>query len=133
VRRKRPESVQVLNSPTSLLFDSHESKSSAEASSPFSNFQRTLATFQPKLDALQPKLDKARFKTEAGLSRRGYVRGSSFKYERSEDREGLVGGDSVFGDDHAIDESDDERQTRSRLQDRQDNLKWPVEEGWRPL
>ncbi|KAJ8522784.1 hypothetical protein ONZ45_g661 [Pleurotus djamor] len=55
---------------------------------PLANFQRTLATFQPKLDALQPKLDKVRYKAEAGLSRRGFVR-EGHRWE-GEDEEGLM-------------------------------------------
>lgn len=41
-----------------------------------SNIQRTIATLQPKLDGLQlqPRLEKARYKAEAGISRRGFVR-----------------------------------------------------------
>ncbi|KAJ8520802.1 hypothetical protein ONZ45_g2408 [Pleurotus djamor] len=55
---------------------------------PLANFQRTLATFHPKLDALQPKLDKVRYKAEAGLSRRGFVR-EGHRWE-GEDEEGLM-------------------------------------------
>ncbi|TFK61061.1 hypothetical protein BDN72DRAFT_863892 [Pluteus cervinus] len=51
---------------------------SGSGSSPLrlGHFQRTLATLQPRFEALQPKLDKARYKAEAGLSRRGFVRGA---------------------------------------------------------
>ena len=58
-----------------------------------SNIQRTIATLQPKLDALQiqPRLDKARYKAEAGLSRRGFVSGGRAKGGvEGEEEEGLV-------------------------------------------
>ncbi|KAG9220178.1 hypothetical protein CCMSSC00406_0007127 [Pleurotus cornucopiae] len=55
-----------------------------------SPFHRTLATLQPKLDALQPKLDKVRYKAEAGLSRRGFVRERGWR--EGEDEQGLMGG-----------------------------------------
>ena len=61
--------------------------------SPLSNIQRTLATLQPRLDALQPRLDKARYKAEAGLSRRGFVRdGKVGKSDLEvEEEKGLMG------------------------------------------
>ena len=130
LRRKRPESVQVLGSGevlqgsltrlessvstssssstlsrhTSLSTSGHRrsslsvsstphSNSSSHAESPMSNIQRTIATLQPKLDALQiqPRLDKARYKAEAGLSRRGFVSGGRAKGGvEGEEEEGLV-------------------------------------------
>ncbi|TFK64798.1 hypothetical protein BDN72DRAFT_962980 [Pluteus cervinus] len=57
---------------------SNSSQGSEVGSSPLhlGHLQRTLATLQPRFEALQPKLDKARYKAEAGLSRRGFVRGA---------------------------------------------------------
>ncbi|KIM40807.1 hypothetical protein M413DRAFT_446178 [Hebeloma cylindrosporum] len=130
LRRKRPESVQVLGSGevlqgsltrlesapstssssstisrhASLSTSGHRrsslsisstthSNSSSHTESPMSNIQRTIATLQPKLDALQiqPRLDKARYKAEAGLSRRGFVSGGRAKSGvEGEEEEGLV-------------------------------------------
>ena len=130
LRRKRPESVQVVGSSevlqgsstrlestlstsssssalsrhTSLSTPGHrrsslsvsstpQANSSSHTESPMSNIQRTIATLQPKLDALQiqPRLDKARYKAEAGLSRRGFVSGGRAKGGvEGEEEEGLV-------------------------------------------
>ena len=80
---------------------SHANTSTSGAThhdSPLGNIQRTLATLQPKLDALQlqPRLDKARYKAEAGLSRRGFVRdGRAGKGGlEGEEEEGLMDGSS---------------------------------------
>ncbi|KAF8957729.1 hypothetical protein BDZ97DRAFT_1844870 [Flammula alnicola] len=136
VRRKRPESVQVLgsgevvvgsltrreepSSPTSssglsrhtslsnpsnhrrsslsvssMPHSNQTSASSSHDNNPLSNIQRTIATLQPKLDALQiqPRLDKARYKAEAGLSRRGFVRdpARANTWQEGEEKEGLMG------------------------------------------
>jgi hypothetical protein len=67
--------------------------SSGHIDSPLSNIHRTIATLQPKLDALQiqPRLDKARYKAEAGLSRRGFVSGGRAKTGlEGQEEEGLV-------------------------------------------
>lgn len=130
LRRKRPESVQVIGSGeilqgsltrlesslstsssssslsrhTSLSTPGHRrsslsisstphSNNSTHTESPMSNIQRTIATLQPKLDSLQiqPRLDKARYKAEAGLSRRGFVSGGRTKVGvEGEEEEGLV-------------------------------------------
>lgn len=72
--------------------------------SPFSNIQRTIATLQPKLDALQPKLDKARYKAEAGLSRRGFVHNRTNKGGiEGEEEEELMG---ARGEDKSEDDWD---------------------------
>ncbi|KAF8163845.1 hypothetical protein B0H34DRAFT_795489 [Crassisporium funariophilum] len=174
LRRKRPESVQMLSSPKgesstgtnplarhatiSTPSNTHRRSSLSVSStpssnhsthaayeSPMSNIQRTIATLQPKLDALQiqPRLDKARYKAEAGFSRRGFVRdvGRHKAGVEGEEEEGLFHGN---GGDAGVDdaEEDDEwMRGRGRSWDREgggakdgdDNLKWPVGEGWKPL
>ncbi|PFH45493.1 hypothetical protein AMATHDRAFT_88789 [Amanita thiersii Skay4041] len=55
----------------------------------FGNLHRTLTSaLHPKLEVIQPRLEKARFKAEAGLSRRGFVRDMG----GGEEGEGLVAG-----------------------------------------
>ncbi|KAK7062788.1 hypothetical protein VNI00_000278 [Paramarasmius palmivorus] len=130
VRKKRPESVQVLpgspglglgNSPGGSGATRHMSMSTSGASSSFGspsqsfkqqfdahrreitfpnhdsskhahdplNLKSLAASLQPQFQQIQPKLDKARFKAEAGLSRRGFmVNPNSGK--RREDQEGLM-------------------------------------------
>jgi len=57
-----------------------------------SNIQRTLAQLQMKA---QPKFDAARYKAEAGLSRRGFVGGGGrgLGMQRDEGTQGLMGDD----------------------------------------
>ncbi|KAL0959071.1 hypothetical protein HGRIS_014371 [Hohenbuehelia grisea] len=128
---------------------------------PLGNIQRTLATLQPKLDALQPRLEKVRYKAEAGLSRRGFVRDG--RHPEGEDEEGLIPGggrrrvsassfddegwervgvDSMGGVDVVSgDEGPDghhntnfaDRRSGAAVSTDRDNLKWPAGEGWRPL
>lgn len=126
--------------------------------SPLSNIQRTIASLQPKLDGLQlqPRLEKVRYKAEAGLSRRGFVRdaqGGKSGLE-GEEEEGLVGtrgrkvrgrweknGDGNSAEDSSdagpaqdtpdVDDGDDYFRGRPSVE--KDNLKWPVGEGWKPL
>lgn len=124
-RRKRPESFQFNSAPL-------------DSDSPLSNFQRTLANLQPKLDALQPKLDKARYKAEAGLSKRGFVRDGSRSGVEGEE-EGLVDRTegSVFDDTYAFD-APDSPSSKNWDRDREwrvekDSNKWPLEQGWKPL
>ncbi|KAF4615789.1 hypothetical protein D9613_012356 [Agrocybe pediades] len=131
VRRRRPESVQVLgngevlvgsltrreDSPSAAPVRSplsrnatistpiHHRRSSLSVSStpfsddaavdkPLSNIQRTIANLQPKLEGLNihPHLDKARYKAEAGFSKRGFVRdpGRHKTGVEGEEEEGLM-------------------------------------------
>ena len=146
VRRRRPESIQVLSSEgygalssvasapargasvtrrSSLSYTkSRESTpSSSESGSvryPHSasastshpsvlqtapSFAQPLANLQKTISSLQPKLDKARYKAEAGLSRRGFVRegggDEGAKVGLMHDRDSLVadGGMDSDGDD----------------------------------
>lgn len=66
-----------------------------------SNVLRTIEALHSIHGQLQPKLDKARYKAEAGLSRRGYMRGTTVRSsvedfpgvsaEELEEKEGLTG------------------------------------------
>jgi hypothetical protein len=160
LRRKRPESAQMLSSGEVLFTSSvrdrsvsrHTSFSSptptvahrrsslsvsgaSASSSPYpstshdplphmSNIQRTIANLQPKLDALRFDGSKARYKAEAGLSRRGFVRDSS---RGREDQEGLM---PSSGEDTSVDSAVEDE---DELYKEKDNLKWPAGEGWKPL
>lgn len=115
-----------------------------------------------KLIGLQPKIDAARYKAEAGLSRRGFVshHGHGPFHEESEERlvhddltgESSAGGDSALDDEdgfgHDADhptvdrdflaDSDEERRAgryKRPWEVERDEMKWPVApgEGWKPL
>ncbi|KAL0581665.1 hypothetical protein V5O48_000366 [Marasmius crinis-equi] len=106
VRRKRPESVQVVSgSPfgsgsssrneSSQTFDAHRRESSnqdASRSHDPLHLRSLAASLQPQLQQIQPKLDKARYKAEAGLSRRGFIVNPKTS-KRKEDQEGLMSGE----------------------------------------
>jgi len=160
LRRKRPESVQMVSSGEALFTASvrdrsvsrHTSLSSptptvahrrsslsvsgaSASSSPYpstphdplphmSNIQRTIANLQPRLDALRFDGSKARYKAEAGLSRRGFVRDSS---RGREDQEGLM---PSSGEDAGVDSAVEDE---DGFWKEKDNLKWPAGEGWKPL
>lgn len=125
-----------------------DAASSVSESSPVTTtIQRTIA----KLDALQPKLDAARYKAEAGISRRGYVNHSHFGTKWVEEgEEGLMsdgvsvdrgdGASHDFGNVSDVtsddERSDGKREGKSQVAEPsidQDSLKWPAGEGWRPL
>ncbi|KAF9269530.1 hypothetical protein L218DRAFT_1072359 [Marasmius fiardii PR-910] len=119
VRKRRPESVQVLpgqsqsglyTSPASGSFkqstvfnpkdsprtDAHRGEPSfhhdvSRTHDPL-NLKSIAASLSPQLHQLQPKLDKARFKAEAGLSKRGFIVNPSMS-RRKEDQEGLMSGE----------------------------------------
>ncbi|KIJ63004.1 hypothetical protein HYDPIDRAFT_176112 [Hydnomerulius pinastri MD-312] len=177
-RRRRPESVQL--TPTSSTTElptfpplasshAHARTSSFQglsrhlsltrdrdtADSPMSNIQKTISNLHLKA---QPRLEAARYKAEAGFTRRGYVNHAQlggYRW-REEGEEGLmsdtrwaaanVDRDPYYGpttDDEPS--SGDERGGRvkgggggSRYRDQEflveaDNLKWPAGEGWKPL
>jgi len=112
------------------------------------NLQRTLTSLQLKA---QPKLDAARYKAEAGLSRRGYVHHSHHSPWVEEGEEGLMVADvesedgrpgvdpdydRAFTDDEHS--SEEERMRGRRIaagwdKGHGDSLKWPAGEGWKPL
>lgn len=123
---------------------SNHSRASSVDSSPSvkKNLQRTLS-------ALQPKLDAARYKVEAGLSKRGFVdhttnaRPHLIGVWGDEGERNLIGGTdtaSVDNDSGSVlsydDNSQDERRRhRERPQGNRDSLKLPVgvSDGWNPL
>ncbi|KII91426.1 hypothetical protein PLICRDRAFT_508026 [Plicaturopsis crispa FD-325 SS-3] len=160
-RRRRPESFQlapnssVENSPfttppqpnTSLL-TRHVSLTAPNGrdpseTSPMANLQRTFANLHTKA---QPRLDAARYKAEAGLSRRGYVNHAGGPWSEEGERglmtdeRGRDDGNSidldqdVFADEGYSDEGEgpDERGRTRDLRDA-DSLKWPAGDGWKPL
>jgi len=117
----------------SLSHETARDRSEAETS-PMANLQRTLS-------GLGPRLDAARYKAEAGLSRRGYVSSPGLRCEEGVQRlmnapepgststsEGCVGvdGDSL---------TDSENEVSHGRSIERDDLKWPVGEGegWKPL
>ncbi|GLB39487.1 hypothetical protein LshimejAT787_0606490 [Lyophyllum shimeji] len=106
----------------------------------------------------QPRLEKARYKAEAGLSRRGYIRDQRSRSRGREDKEELlVVGAGAYGDGYgdaedlyeppSVDglslEGSEESEEGGVLGGRgrqvevgeRDGMKWPVGEGegWRPL
>ncbi|KAG2152529.1 uncharacterized protein EDB93DRAFT_1249049 [Suillus bovinus] len=172
-RRKRPESIQftAASSTTELpssisAFPSHTRTPSFQGlsrhisftrdrdttdASPMSHIQKTISNLQLKA---QPKLDAARYKAEAGLSRRGFVHHSHAPARWVEEGEqGLMtdthheddDGAHVDNDPTTESPTDDEPSSGEDLEQmknsgvhrdflkEKDNLKWPVGEGWRPL
>jgi hypothetical protein len=103
---------------------------------------------QKTFSSLQPKLDAARYKAEAGLSKKGYVNhtnagGPAFKHWNDEGEERLIDywedGATVDGSSLSTGfdgDADDDRSVATRKPRRgleTDEMKWPVDEGWRPL
>ncbi|KAG2039318.1 hypothetical protein BDR03DRAFT_998938 [Suillus americanus] len=172
-RRKRPESIQLITAsnttelPSSAsAFPSHTRTSSFQGlsrhlsltrdrdttdTSPMSHIQKTISNLQLKA---QPKLDAARYKAEAGFSRRGFVHHSHAPARWMEEGEqGLMtdthqeddDGAHVDRDPHTESPTDDEPSSGEDLERMKksgvhcdflketDNLKWPAGEGWRPL
>ncbi|KAI0058536.1 hypothetical protein BV25DRAFT_1902095 [Artomyces pyxidatus] len=147
LRRRRPESVQLPSSSTSApshLFAHQPATATTPGSFPrlsrhTSMSQRDprerpwdrddlsepspVAHFQKTLSGLGPKIDAARYKAEAGLSKRGYGRWGEERLvvSASSSEEGL-------GMDGEL--TDGERSGVER-----DDMKWPVgeREGWKPL
>jgi hypothetical protein len=116
-----------------------------------SHIQKTISNLQLKA---QPKLDAARYKAEAGLSRRGFVHHSHAPARWMEEGEqGLMtntyqdddDGAHVDRDPYTESPTDDEPSSAEDLERMKnsgvhrgflketDNLKWPAGEGWRPL
>lgn len=171
--RKRPESEQLspaasmfnLNSagapdtPAKTVFTGlsrhasfsskpHSRASSIDSSPIKRNIQKTLSSFQPKLDA-------ARYKAEAGLSRKGYVNHNTpgFRNWAAEGEQSLIDDDdSVTVDGNSSFSFDDEADGpfaspkpagassgRSKVLGdgtlERDEMKWPVGDGdgWKPL
>lgn len=117
-----------------------------------SHIQKTISNLQLKA---QPKLDAARYKAEAGLSRRGFVHHSHAPARWMEEGEqGLMtdthnededDGAHVDRDPYTESPTDDEPSSGEDVERMKnsgahrdflketDNLKWPAGEGWRPL
>ncbi|KAI0826334.1 hypothetical protein BC629DRAFT_1455410 [Irpex lacteus] len=118
----------------------------------------TISNIRSTLLGLHPKLEAARYKAEAGLSKRGYVShgNSSFLHEDVEDRLVPSSASSIAespgnADINTIDISEDKidadckewqrwdgrggrhGRTRSSSGGERDEMKWPAGEGWRPL
>jgi hypothetical protein len=103
------------------------------------------------LSALQPKLDTARYKAEAGLSKRGYVNHTSpsvvatpgFKKWAEEGEQRLIDADedgvTVDGSSMSFEDDseslsghyDNVRHSRNGLE--RDEMKLPAGDGWGPL
>ncbi|KAG1772920.1 hypothetical protein EV702DRAFT_976478 [Suillus placidus] len=170
-RRKRPESTQLTAASSTMelpssAFASHARTSSFQGlsrhvsltrdrdtadASPMSHIQKTISNLQLKA---QPKLDAARYKAEAGLTRRGFVHHSHAPARWMEEGEqGLMtdthqeddDGAHVDHDPYTESPTDDEPSSAEDLERMKnsgvhrdflketDNLKWPAGEGWRPL
>ncbi|KAJ7594071.1 hypothetical protein C8J56DRAFT_427299 [Mycena floridula] len=153
-RRKRPESYQFQSSANSVFSDDNEiappvrrPQHNRETSSSFD----TLSNLQRTLSQLQPKLDKARYKAEAGISRRGFVRDGVAKNGlEGEEEAGLMSEPldeneaSVFDDAYAVSDSDPSSPAPKPSKDdgwdgdkewvgvEKDHDKWPLG-GWKPL
>ncbi|ESK92737.1 hypothetical protein Moror_15910 [Moniliophthora roreri MCA 2997] len=140
VRKKRPESVQVLSGTSELGLGNSPGSSGgftrhmsiASGGTPFAgspsqsqsfkqqldahrkelsfpnqdsskhthdplNLKSLAASLQPQFQHIQPKLDKARFKAEAGLSRRGFLVNPN-SVRRKGDQEGLMSGQRLQDD-----------------------------------
>lgn len=112
--------------------------------SPIAHLTKTFENLQRQA---QPTIDKARFKAEAGLSRRGFM-------SRGEQEASLIGNRQGENSASASDASDDggvgsfydsaeedgvdanvDKGRRSGLGStrEKDALKWPAEAGWKPL
>ncbi len=86
------------SSGASSFVGGNTTSTSTTATAVGSNIQRTIEALHSFHGQLQPKLEKARYKAEAGFSRRGYVRGSSVRASAEgsparadvEEREGLT-------------------------------------------
>ncbi|KAK2463758.1 hypothetical protein APHAL10511_004251 [Amanita phalloides] len=103
----------------------------------------SLAALQRTFVSLQPKLDKARYKAEAGISRRGFIQGDGegpdSGGESGGEREGLVRHHSrrraaMNGHGRVTPEEHEWGATSPGVE--RDDRKWPVNriaEGWAPL
>lgn len=146
-RRRRPDSVQVLPSPgeTSLSTPSHlphmAATPPASASSPgFGRLSRhlSLTARDSRWDDMRDTFSAVRYKAEAGISRRGWVPGLE-KEERliTERRESGGGnGDGGVPNNSSSEDGlgmDAELPAGGARRLEQDEMKWPVGDGWKPL
>ncbi|KAG1806980.1 uncharacterized protein BJ212DRAFT_1580489 [Suillus subaureus] len=148
-RRKRPESIQLTTAssttelPSSVsAFPPHTRTSSFQGlsrhlsltrdrdttdASPMSHIQKTISNLQLKA---QPKLDAARYKAEAGLSRRGFEDDDGAHVDRDPYTESPTDNEPSSGED--LERMKNSGVHRDFLKET-DNLKWPAGEGWKPL
>ncbi|KZP12229.1 hypothetical protein FIBSPDRAFT_870406 [Athelia psychrophila] len=149
--RRLSQPPQRRDSSTTAHSNSNSNSSPADTNpSPIAHLQRTFTSLQLKA---QPKLDAARYKAEAGLSRKGYVHHPHRSPWVEEGEEGLMpaqrarrelgmdwqtdeegdggGVDSSFGDD---DPGQDTHAQGARGRGPLDaRAQWPVGEGYKPL
>ncbi|KAF8260143.1 hypothetical protein EI94DRAFT_928884 [Lactarius quietus] len=141
-QRRRPDSVQVLPSPRSGPSTPYSTLSPKPSTAPptssptFSRLSRQLSmSAREPWDDMRGKVSAARYKAEAGISRRGWVPG----LERGEERliadrrenEGLPSTSS--SDDGLGVDADSPTEERRRGPLERDEMKWPAGNGWSPL
>ncbi|OCH86406.1 hypothetical protein OBBRIDRAFT_797204 [Obba rivulosa] len=135
-------------------------EASPDAGSPFAQLQRTFSNLHQRA---APRLDAARYKAEAGFTRRGFVQHSWARQEGEErlmdddgagldrdeseelDQDSALEADSSEGEESwerklrrlklQHDEASGSREPVPRVGMERDQLKWPVSEsdGWKPL
>lgn len=175
-RRRRPESIQLLT--TSKSKDSSEPDVQSPFGSAFTNaldrdrerekmrerensksslpslsaLQRTLSQLHSRA---QPTLDRARFKAEAGLSRRGFVPngasagadslmrsqegvsaigdGDEYAYNHTSDGGGIGSDFERLGSDSGQEDENGHERMKSAIFKDRDDLKLPDGEGWTRL
>ena len=147
-RRRRPDSVQVLQSPAgtssspSLL--PHMTAPPATAPSPtFGRLSRhlSLSARESRWDDMRDTISAVRYKAEAGISRRGWVPGlerdERLITERRESGGGSRGGGvastSSSEDGLGVDGESPAGGARRRASLERDQMKWPAGDGWSPL
>ncbi|KAF7973096.1 hypothetical protein HWV62_16196 [Athelia sp. TMB] len=147
-----PGLTRHLSHPSQRRDSTNTSASTDTNPSAIAHLQRTLTSLQLKA---QPKLDAARYKAEAGFSRKGYVHHPHRSPWVEEGEEGLMpsqrarkdlgmdwqdddgsdgaGVDSSFGDEDGGENAHNARGRVGLDQRERDSLKWPAGEGWKPL
>lgn len=121
--------------------------SGSRPSVPLSHIQKAFTDLHQKA---QPRLDSARYKAEAGLMKRGFVRHGGADRRWHEDVETrLVGSDVDDSESSGVDVDPEDTPFNSKVamfngeastdrtvgagQTDRDDLKWPRGEGWTPL
>ncbi|KAH9030760.1 hypothetical protein EDB85DRAFT_1961856 [Lactarius pseudohatsudake] len=142
-QRRRPDSVQVLpspsnNGPSSTPSTPHCPSTAPPNSSPtFSRLSRhlSLSAREPIWDDMRGTLSSMRYKAEAGISRRGWVPGLD-REERliTEKRESEGLRSSASSDDGlGVDAESPADEERRRGPLERDEMKWPAGDGWNQL
>ena len=142
-QRRRPDSMQLLSSPSNGPSTSHPSLSPKPSTAPptssptFLRLSRhpSMQAREPLWDDMRGTLSSVRYKAEAGLTRRGWVPGLE-REERliterreNEDLPGSPNSDDGLGVD--AESPVDEVRRRSPLE--RDGMKWPAGQGWNSL